>query len=165
MILKRPTGHAKATNGRKFANCATQRRMQRQSSRSPCTRIQRRDDGAFREIVRRYLLYRATSSDLDDAYDEESTGLLMADVVDETAGEVACDVVSTDALLGFIREREHAQLRRFGAQHLTALARHTAASNASDVPFKLLFGLPVTTDYNEECIYGYTADQDFWYVD
>ena len=61
------------------------------------------DDGAHREIVRRYLLYRATSSDLDDAYNEENTVLLMADVVDETAGEVAGDVVSTDATPAFRR--------------------------------------------------------------
>ena len=123
------------------------------------------DDGAHREIVRRYLLYRFTMRDLDDSYNEQNYGLHTGDVVDETAGEVANDVVSTDALLGFIREREAAQLRRFGAQHLTALARHTAASNASDVPFKLLFGLPVTTEYNEECLYGDTAEEDFWYGD
>ena len=74
MILKRPTGHAKATNA---ADAAPE-------------------------------LQVAVHADTEEA-----------DVVDETAGEVAGDVVSTDALLGFIREREHAQLRRFGAQHLT----------------------------------------------
>lgn len=83
-----------------------------------------------------------------------------ADVVHETAGEVAGDVASTDALLGFIREREHAQLRRFGAQHGTP-----PPPTPPKCLFKLLFGLPVTTEYNEECIYGYTADQDFWYTD
>jgi hypothetical protein len=120
------------------------------------------DDGAYREMVRRYLLYRWTMRDLDDTYEEENTGLRTADVVDETAAEVADDAVSTETLLGFIRTREAAQLDRFGAEHLSAFARHVAAATASDVPFKLLFGLPVTTEYNEECLYGDSAEEDFW---
>ena len=86
--------------------------------------------------------------ELDDYYNEsQNTGLLDGGVVDETAGEVANDVMSTETLLGLIRARENNQLRRFGAQHLTAFARH--ASTASDVPFKHLFGLPVTRDPEE----------------
>jgi hypothetical protein len=86
--------------------------------------------------------------ELDDYYNEsQNTGLLDGGVVDETAGEVANDVMSTETLLGLIRARENDQLRRFGAQHLTAFARH--ASTASDVPFKHLFGLPVTRDPEE----------------
>jgi hypothetical protein len=101
--------------------------------------------------------------DLADRYDEGGyQGRLLGDVVDETAGEIANEEVSTDDLLTMIREREAAQLRRFGAEHLSALARHTSAASASDVAFKLLFGLPVTAEYNDECIYGDTAVEDFW---
>jgi hypothetical protein len=127
------------------------------------------DDDAFREIVRRCDLYRWIMIDLDDYYDNgENTGHLPGDVVAETAGEVANDVLSTEALLGLIRARENNQLRRFGAQHLTAFARHEAAATASDVPFKLLFGLPITMDreeYEDKCVFGQNATihiSGFW---
>lgn len=122
------------------------------------------DDVAHREIVRRYLLYRATMRDLDDSYDTTPTA---GGVEDETADEVARDRggfgIPTEDLLGFIRAREAAQLERFGARHLSAFARHVAASTEADVPFKLLFGLPVTTEYDEECQYGDGSEEDFWY--
>jgi hypothetical protein len=103
--------------------------------------------------------------DLLECYpDLENTAFLQEDIVDETAVEVADDTVTTATLLGFIRAREGDQLRRFGAEHLTAFARHDAASTASLVPFKLLFGLPVTTErseYEDECLYD-SAVEDFW---
>jgi hypothetical protein len=123
------------------------------------------DDVAHREIVRRYILYRATMRDLSYAYDGSTK--LPGGVVNETADEVARNRagfgIPTEDLLGFIRTREAAQLERFGAMHLSAFARHVAASTETDVPFKLLFGLPVTTEYDEECQYGDGSEEDFWY--
>ena len=124
------------------------------------------EDFAYREMVRRYVVYRWTVIDLLEcrSWYLENTGFLQEEIVDETAVEVADDTVTTATLLGFIRAREGDQLRRFGAEHLTAFARHDAASTASLVPFKLLFGLPVTTErseYEDACLYD-SAVEDFW---
>ena len=124
------------------------------------------DAGAYREKVRRYLVYVWTMGELGDCYpDHENDGLLVGDVQDETAVEVANDTVSTGTLLGFIRTREDAQLRRFGAEHLTAFARHDAAATAADVPFKHLFGLPITRsveEYEDAYLDGDAAAQAYW---
>lgn len=124
------------------------------------------DAGAYREKVRRYLLYGWTMDELDDCYtDHENDGFQQGSVQDETAVEVANDTVSTGTLLGFIRTREDAQLRRFGAEHLTAFARHDAAATAADVPFKHLFGLHITRsveEYEDARLDGDAAAQAFW---
>ena len=125
------------------------------------------DAAAYREKVRRYMVYGRAMSDLDDCYPgHENTGLLTGDVQDETAAEVANDTVSTATLLGFIRAREYDQLRRFSAEHLTSFARHDAAATAADVPFKHLLGLPITEshgEYHDARPYGDTAAVEaFW---
>jgi hypothetical protein len=126
------------------------------------------DDHADREMARRYLLFRSTMRDLDGDEEFENTGYLACDIIDETSQDIAKSAdVAVERILRIIRELEMAQLEHFGAgaHHVTAFARHYESSTASEVPFKLLFGLPVTTghrEYNDVSYFGDDDTEDFW---
>jgi hypothetical protein len=106
--------------------------------------------------------------DLDCDEEFENTGILAGDIIDETSQDIAKSAdVAVERILRIIREKEMAQLEHFGvgAHHVTAFARHYESSTASQVPFKLLFGLPVTTgsrEYDDVSYFGDYDVQEFW---